>query len=349
MILAPNRTAYDSPKNDIHFKLSFPEATENIDPTSLTAKVRILGLEKYLIRPVSFDGSKITSNLLPSFNKDDNFSNTFPFVRRDGNNFSIPSGSYFIPRDLVIPTNCSLTIDEGTTLRFAKNAVLYLEGALFVNGTKENQVFFKAENVSWGGMLITNSSERSKINFLNCEHANGIGPFSQNEGLDRNGWMLTGSVTFHRSDVDLLNSTFKNINSEDALNLVSSNFTLLGCKFSKVKSDAFDGDFVTGEMQDCHFHDISGDGVDFSGSNAVVSNCFFTNIADKAISVGEGSRIKVSNAKIKNASFGVVSKDMSVTEVFDKTEIINSTKAAFAAFQRKCFWSSKYQNCGFGN
>ena len=108
-----------------------------------------------------------------------------------------------------------------------------------------------------------------------------------------------------------------------------------GCLFSKLASDAFDGDFVNGTIQDCFFSEINGDGVDFSGSNAEVSACKFSNIEDKAISVGEGSHVKVSRCKIENVSFGVVSKDLSTTEVYDKSEITNASSAAFAAFQKK--------------
>ena len=203
------------------------------------------------------------------------------------------------------------------------------------NGTKENPVIFTSDDTGWGGVLVTNSEARSKVNFLTCSNANGIGPLVQDKGLDRNGWMLTGAVTFNRSNVDIFNSRFMDINSEDALNIVSSDFTIQGCYFSKLASDAFDGDFVNGTIQDCFFSAINGDGVDFSGSNAEVSASKFLNIIDKAISVGEGSLVKVSNCKIENVSFGVVSKDMSTTEVFNNTEIVNANIAAFAAFQKK--------------
>ena len=45
--------------------------------------------------------------------------------------------------------------------------------------------------------------------------------------------------------------------------------------------------------------------------------------------------MKVFNCKIEDVSFGVVSKDMSSTEVLDNTEIKNAKIAAFAAFQKK--------------
>ena len=50
-----------------------------------------------------------------------------------------------------------------------------------------------------------------------------------------------------------------------------------------------DGDFVNGLIYNCQFSEVSGDGVDFSGSNVSVENCFFKNIDDKSISVRKKS------------------------------------------------------------
>ena len=335
VILAPNRWLSDTPRNDFYFKIPLPDGIDEINSSSVISNARILGLDKFLQKTVHFDGSLLTSDLLPSLLSTLKAPDENSFIKKKGNNYFISSGSYLVSRDITIPTNCSLTIEKGTTLLFSRNTVLYLQGALFVEGTKESPVIFTAEDDSWGGVLVTNSKDRSKVNFLTCSNANGIGPIIQEKGIDRKGWMLTGAVTFNRSNVDIFNSRFMDINSEDALNIVSSDFTMQGCFFSKLASDAFDGDFVNGNIQDCFFSDINGDGVDFSGSNAEVSSSRFSDITDKAISVGEGSHVKVSNCKIENVSFGVVSKDLSTTEVLNNSEISKASTAAFAAFQKK--------------
>ena len=335
VILAPNRWLSDTPRNDFFFKIPLPDGIDEINSSSVISNARTLGLDKFLQKTVNFDGSLLTSDLLPSLLSRLKVPDENSFIKKKENNYFISTGSYLVSRDITIPTNCSLTIEKGTTLRFSRNTVLYLQGALFVEGTKESPVIFTAEDDSWGGVLVTNSNDRSKVNFLTCSNANGIGPIIQEKGIDRNGWMLTGAVTFNRSNVDIFNSRFMNINSEDALNIVSSDFTIQGCFFSKLASDAFDGDFVNGNIQDCFFSDINGDGVDFSGSNAEVSSSRFSDIKDKAISVGEGSHVKVSSCKIENVSFGVVSKDLSTTEVLNNSEITKASTAAFAAFQKK--------------
>ena len=334
VILAPNRWISDIPRNDVFFKIPCSDTFDEINSSSITTNVRILGMKDFIEKSVAFDGVTPSPDYLPTLLVDSNAEDEISFLKRDGNNYFIPTGSYEVLKDIAIPTNCSLTIEKGTTLRFERNTVLYLEGALLVDGTKEKPVIFTSNNTGWGGVIVNNSNIRSKVNFLICSNANGIGPLIQEKGFDREGWMLTGSVTFNRSHVDIFNSSFHDIKSEDALNIVSSDFTLQGCSFYQLASDAFDGDFVEGSIINCSFSDISGDGVDFSGSNAVVRNGSFKNITDKAISVGEGSNVEVSGCKINDVSFGIVSKDLSVTKASNNTITIAKT-AAFAAFQKK--------------
>ena len=120
------------------------------------------------------------------------------------------------------------------------------QGAIIAKGTAENPITFTSMDDSWGGALVTNAKKRSSIEHLHFSNAVGIGPSLQKQGIDRIGWMLTGGLTFHECNVDILNCKFKGLRSEDALNLISSDFRMLGCFFSEVSSDALDGDFVKG-------------------------------------------------------------------------------------------------------
>ena len=53
---------------------------------------------------------------------------------------------------------------------------------------------------------------------------------------------------------------------------------------------------------------ILNDAIDFSESNANISN-IFGNIGDKAISAGENSKIEIDNLKISDSYLGITSKD----------------------------------------
>ena len=170
------------------------------------------------------------------------------------------------------------------------------------------------------------------------KNVGGVGTEPNKNGINRNGWTMTGGLTVQNSSVNFSNCHFENFLSEDALNIISSDFSLINTTFNNVVSDAFDGDFVNGKITNCSFSNISGDGVDFSGSAATVRNCSFKDISDKAVSVGESSQVQVIKCEIEDTSFGVVSKDKSATEVLENTLIKNAKIAAFAAFQKKALF-----------
>ena len=58
-------------------------------------------------------------------------------------------------------------------------------------------------------------------------------------------------------------------------------------------------EFLWRQYFDCSFSNISGDGVDFSGSSAALRNSYFKDIADKAVSVGESSQVRIFNCKVE--------------------------------------------------
>ena len=202
-------------------------------------------------------------------------------------------------------------------------------------GTEEKNIEFKSFSGDWSGVLLFNTSAYSKFKWINISDVSGVGKASNPNGHEINGWNMTGGITAYKSPIEFENCHFKNLQTEDALNIISSTFTLNKCTFVNLYSDAFDGDFVTGILKECVFKDVNGDGVDFSGSSVMVEKCFLKNIKDKAISVGENSSVNINSCGIDSVSYGVVSKDLSETTVARGTTITNASNAAFAAFQKK--------------
>ena len=66
---------------------------------------------------------------------------------------------------------------------------------------------------------------------------------------------------------------------------------------------------------------------------------FFNNCRDKAISVGETSKLKGININVTNANFGIASKDNSITNI--KTLNIKKVKYCLAAYNKKEFSGGK--------
>ena len=126
---------------------------------------------------------------------------------------------------------------------------------------------------------------------------------------------LTGAINFIESDVTFKDVLIEDAEAEDALNVVQSQFEFRRLSIFRAYSDAFDSDFSKGKIVESNFTAIGGDGVDLSGSDVLLTNSVFNKIVDKAISVGEASKLKASNIKISESGTGVASKDGSFSEL----------------------------------
>ena len=163
-------------------------------------------------------------------------------------------------------------IENGRVMNGSRSTIGYVENGRVMNGSRSTIGYIE------NGRVMNGS--RSTIGYIE-------------NGRVMNGWSMTGGVTIFNSLVEMKHCYFTNFLTEDALNIVSSQFHLEKCTFKDIYSDAFDGDFVTGKIKDCDFSIIGGDGVDFSGSNARIVDCNFSNISDKAVSIGEASKVEV--------------------------------------------------------
>ena len=89
------------------------------------------------------------------------------------------------------------------------------------------------------------------------------------------------------------NVRFKNIFSEDAINIFRSKFEIIDAKYNNIFSDAIDIDFSAGKIMKSDFKNINNDAIDFSGSKVTINNVNFNNVNDKIISAGEESKINI--------------------------------------------------------
>ena len=254
------------------------------------------------------------------------------------NTISIEPGRHKVSGNIYIPATHGLILHPNTIIEFSSYSTFVCQSNIIARGTIDKPIQFTSENENflWPGFLLYSTNNKDSIfDHVIFKHVKGVGTGPNKNGVTRNGWTMTGGITIYNCTAHFTNCLFENFQTEDALNIIASKFSLQNTFFKKVDSDAFDGDFVEGVISNCVFSDILGDGADFSGSDVEIIDCQFINISDKAISIGENSRAKVSKASIENVSFGVVSKDQSVTKVKDKTIVKNAKMAAFSAFQKK--------------
>jgi len=235
----------------------------------------------------------------------------------------IKRGLWVVSKPLVIPQNVTLIIPEGTTLKFSSDSALIAKGAVIIQGTKDLPVTLTGleKKKYWQGIVVLNSLKTSI-----WSHAK----ISYTSGISQNGWELTGGVTFYESDIKMNNIHFLGNHTEDALNIVRSNFKLKNVTIKNTLSDAFDSDFSKGEVETSFFENIGskggGDGIDSSGSEIVVSKTQFLNISDKALSVGENSNMQAIEINIKTTDIGAASKDGS--RLFLSNSVLTGIKKA---------------------
>jgi len=236
-------------------------------------------------------------------------------------------GSHQVQGDLVLPDGVELRAGPGVQLAFEEGRGLISSAALRFEGSLESPVrLVPAEGAaSWGGVLVIKAEAESRWSHVNVSHTT---------SFLRSGWMATGGVNFYNSPVQLEDCRFEDALGEDALNIFGVAFVLRRVHMLRVASDAFDGDFVTGEVLDCSFEDSVEDAVDVSGSQISVRDCHFRGIGDKAVSAGERSQVEVRSCVVESASIAIASKDSSSVDV-DGLEVGSAANYGFAVYIKK--------------
>ena len=234
-------------------------------------------------------------------------------------------GEWSVSGDLVLPQDAKLVIGPGTTLLFETGAIMHASGPLEFLGTAEGPVVLGPQGESWGGIVVLKAGEPSSWDYVDV---------SGTSGISRQGWMLTGGITFFESPVVLQNCRITGSFGEDALNIIRTDFQIDACEFGDAASDAFDGDFVTGSITRSSFHDIANDAIDFSGSSVEVSEVNIRRVGDKGISVGEASNITVHDITFRETGIAIASKDLSHVDG-GRITIGGSKIAGLAAYTKK--------------
>lgn len=294
--------------------------------------VRLAGLKEEIA--VQASGVKMPESLLvgpmpvqPSFQQALSQHSFLAALNDQTDLMLVAKGDWRVNGDLILPAGVDLYVPAGTSLRFEPGAILYTNGALHLLGTKNEPVIVTAQNqtAGWGGVVVLKAKNGSTWKNAYVERTTGI---------NRDGWILTGGITFFQSDI-ILDETFIGKNStEDAINVVHSKFIFRNAEFANTLSDAFDSDFSTGEITNCYFYDIAGDAIDISGTQVTIADTQIEKIGDKGISVGEESIVTVRGVSMKTVGIGIASKDLSKVYV-TQTEIIDARYAALAAYIKK--------------
>lgn len=265
------------------------------------------------------------------YSKSANFRD-FDFIEVDEENkiISCKPGVWRLKEELRIPSGYTFKMVGGTKLNISNfKAQVISKSPVHFDGTAENPVEFVSDTGSGSGLFVLEAGDTSYIN--HCVFENLRFPASP-------GWSVSGGVNFYNSPVKLSNTIIKKSRSEDALNIIRSYFEMNNVVFSETQSDAFDGDFVEGIIQNCTFMDLGNDGIDVSGSDIIVKNVKIIRASDKGLSGGEDSQITVQNIEIVDSEVAIAGKDKS--EMTLENVFLRNNKLGFTAFQKKSEFGS---------
>ena len=227
----------------------------------------------------------------------------------------------------MIPSGYTLRSGPGVDLRFGKLNALITADPLIFEGSAEAPIRMgpKQGLESWAGVAVMQASETSIWRHVQVRDT---------DVIRRGGWMMTGGISFFRSGIEIYDCLIEDAHGEDALNIFAVPFVIDGLTIDGVFSDAFDGDFVTGEVRNSTFMNSVEDAVDVSGSDIDVRDCRFVGIGDKAISAGENSEVSVFDCVVESASIAVASKDFSRVDVHG-LEVESAINYGFAVYIKK--------------
>ena len=248
-----------------------------------------------------------------------------PFEIR-GTSLALQEGSYEILEDLIVPHDYSLSLGEGVTLRVAPGICILTYQPLHISGSAEKPVSVLPleRGAPWGALAVINANGMSELNNLRV---------SGGSEATINGIYLSGQLCFYHSDLVLKNSSIEGAGADDGLNVKKAEVLIQDCTFEGNSADAFDGDWVEGLVERCHFAHNGGDGIDLSGSDLRIRDNLFEGMGDKAISAGERSTVWIFNNVIRDSQFGVAIKDLSTATL--GASVLFGNQTAMALYRKK--------------
>jgi len=296
--------------------------------------------------------------------------NFLKYFNKNEKELTLKEKQMIISENVFIPKNYIVKINSGEKIILLDNAFIYsmssweagdqngkveisgdknnFGGGIFISQSQSESKFINTDFSYLSGLsnkhyfdekyknsfeIMTTYPDQKKNNFMHKK----INFKKKGEYNFIDGRILFGALNFYNTKVKIENCRFFRIDSEDAINFMSTNYLIDGVTFEENSFDAIDVDFGSGIIKNSYFNFIGNDGVDLSGTSSELKNLQFKNIEDKIISVGENSEVKISKIRGQNSFLGIASKDGSKTYL-DDAEFLN-VKIPFASYIKKKAYS----------
>lgn len=286
------------------------------------------------------------------------------YFSRSQNTLYLNNSKTIISEDITIPKGFVVKIKPGEEIILLNNSFIISDSPWIVGDTGKKVFIGGNKDNFGGGLVIKNSGRNSKFFNTNFKYLSGVenrylsdtnnkksliltkysdtkknNYIYERKNTDNTHYTLTdkfsytGAINFYKTKVVLNDCLFSKIDSEDAINLISSEFLMDKLNFDENSSDAIDVDFGNGTIINSNFYNIGNDAIDLSGSKVGLENLFFSKVGDKIISVGENSQVEIFKVVGEESYVGIASKDGSKSIV--KNISFNQVKIPFASYRKK--------------
>ena len=193
--------------------------------------------------------------------------------------------------------NKKLNINKGVKITFQKDVLLTSEGSIFFNGTKKKPIIVSSENKIGSLVFANNIYSFKNVIFENLSYP---------KNKDK---ILYGGINLINSNVAIIDTEIRNSNSEDAINIISSQSYIKNLKLNNISADAIDIDFGKMVFENITCEKILNDCLDVSGGIVEGRYLKTIDIMDKGLSFGENSNGNISNSTFINNKLAIAVKD----------------------------------------
>ncbi len=292
--------------------INFDSSCKKLKLTSLRNELRIFDLKENI--RMTLDPNIYFKNNLVSLSEDINFKEI------EENTFNTNS-KILISKNSIIKSNQKFIFDQNSSINITNNSTLFIEGQINFNNNIDNLTKIISEDGTGSLIFFENRFDLKNLVFKNLSK-----PILDN-------YILYGGVNFINSEVYLDNIYIENSNNEDGMNIINSDSEISSIYFENIKADAFDVDFGRLIFDNIKCKNINNDCLDISGADVKGSNILSINTLDKGISVGENSKVNITNLNTINNNIGLAVKDGSKA-IFSKINF-DSNKFDIVLFNKK--------------
>jgi hypothetical protein len=166
---------------------------------------------------------------------------------------SADKSPYWVTTNVIVDTNTTLTIAQGSKIYFDDSVSIVVHGKLVCSGSLANPIFLSSKNQYWKGIIITPSPQNSILQCVVVENIDLTVVYD----TTRN-----GSVDISGANVTISNSIFQNnkANNGGAISLFQSSSSITNNIFYNNYAAGFGGALLSG-----------------TSSNKIINNTFYKN------------------------------------------------------------------------